>query len=473
MGTEKDIIVALEFGTSAIRGIAGRKKADGTVQILGIEQEKAADSIQKGVIYNIDKTTQAICNIVDRLNEKLDTCVKKAYVGLSGQSLHTASNFISRNLEMKVKITPELVDNLMDNNRATEYTDSEILEVVPQEYNVGNHLVVDPVGIQSDQIEARFMNVVARTTLRENIERCMRNANLEIADIFLSPMALADALLSEGEKRSGCALVDFGAGTTTVSVYNGNLLRHLVVIPLGGNNITNDIANSKEMEFEEAELLKRKNGVAYVAVENDNPRQIPISNERSFDENVLLDIIGAREEEIIANVWYQIENMSDKLLSGIITTGGASQIKDMTEAIKHYAKFERVKAAKSLITLADVAADVISPQGIDTLIALLMHGESSCVTDQNAIVEIPVQDETDLKAKEEEEKKRAVEEEARKLAAEEEARKRAAEEERRRAEEEEAKRKEEEEKKKKENSFGSKLKKVGRWLNDLVDEKEE
>lgn len=380
MGAEKEIIVALEFGTSSIRGIAGKKKPDGTIQILDIEQERTTDAIQRGVIYNIDKTTQAITNIVTRLGENLNIHIRRAYVGIGGQSLHSDGNFISRGLEMKVKITPELVDNLMDNNRATQYTDAQILDVVPQEYVVGNRTIADPVGIQSDQIEARFLNIVAKNTLVENIQKCMRMAGIEIADMFIAPMTLADVLLSDSEKRSGCAMVDFGAGTTTVAVYNGNLLRHLVVIPLGGNNITNDIATAHQMEFEEAEGLKRKYGIAYVAAESDTPQQLSISNERTLSENELQNIIGARQEEIIANVWHQIENVSNTLLSGIIITGAAAQLRDMPEAIKHFTKFQRVKMAKSLITTVDVGSGVTAPQGnsCDTLIALLMHGDTNC-----------------------------------------------------------------------------------------------
>ncbi len=380
MGAEKEIIVALEFGTSSIRGIAGKKKPDGTIQILDIEQERTTDAIQRGVIYNIDKTTQAITNIVTRLGENQNIHIRRAYVGIGGQSLHSDGNFISRGLEMKVKITPELADNLMDNNRATQYTDAQILDVVPQEYVVGNRTIADPVGIQSDQIEARFLNIVAKNTLVENIQKCMRMAGIEIADMFIAPMTLADVLLSDSEKRSGCAMVDFGAGTTTVAVYNGNLLRHLVVIPLGGNNITNDIATAHQMEFEEAEGLKRKYGIAYVAAESDTPQQLSISNERTLSENELQNIIGARQEEIIANVWHQIENVSNTLLSGIIITGAAAQLRDMPEAIKHFTKFQRVKVAKSLITTVDVGAGVTAPQGnsCDTLIALLMHGDTNC-----------------------------------------------------------------------------------------------
>lgn len=380
MTTEKEIIVALEFGSSAIRGIAGHRELDGSMSILAIEQELTSDSVRKGVIYNIDKTTQAISRIINRINEKLDIYVTRAYVGLSGQSLHTASNFVSRQLDTKVKITADLMDSLMDSNSATTYTDSEILDVAPQEYRVDNRSVQDPIGVQCEHIEARYMNVVAKNMLQENIVKCMQGAGIEIVDILISPLALADSMLNDSEKRSGCALVDFGADTTTVSVFSGNLLRHLVVIPLGGNNITSDIATSQQMEIEEAEQLKRKNGIAYVASDSDTPHIFPISNERTLNENELQNIIGARQEEIIQNVWNQISSMSEKLLSGIIITGGASQLRDMAEAIKHHTRFPKVKAAKALVASTEVAAGVTTPQGgsVDVLIALLMHGDVDC-----------------------------------------------------------------------------------------------
>ena len=380
MGADKEIIVVLEFGTSAIRGIAGRRKADGTVQILGFEQECITDAIQRGIIYNIDKTTQAISNIADRLNKRLNVCIRQAYVGIGGQSLHSVENIISRELEAKVKITQELIDNLKDNNRTTQYPDSRILDVIPQEYTIGNRSITDPIGVQTDQIEARFLNVIARNALWDNIHKCMKQANIDIVDILIAPLELADAMLTDSEKRSGCALVDFGAGTTTVTIYHGNLLRHLAVIPLGGQNINNDIISIHQLEPDEAETLKRKYGVAYVSTESDKPQQLAISNDRKLSENELLNIIGARQEEIILNVWNQIKLMSDKLLAGIILTGGAAQLKDMSSAVIHFTEFQKVKSAKSLVTVAEVSAGVTTPQGnsIDTLIAMLMHGDTNC-----------------------------------------------------------------------------------------------
>ena len=167
------------------------------------------------------------------------------------------------------------------------------------------------------------------------------------------------------------------------------ILQYLTGPALGAviGYITNDIAASHQLEYEEAETLKRKHGIAYVAADSDNPQMLPISNDRTLSENTLQNIIGARQEEIIMNVWHQIENVSEKLLAGIIITGGASQLKDMPEAIKHFTHFQKVKTAKSLITTSDVGSGVNAPQGnsIETLIALLMHGTSNCIAEEEPV----------------------------------------------------------------------------------------
>ena len=417
MEAKNDIIVALEFGTSSIRGIAGRKRQDGSVQILGLEKEDALDSIQKGVIYNIDRTTLAIHNIVARLSDKLGVTITRAYVGLAGQSLHTEPNTNKRNMETTVKVTPELIDNMLDINRQTQYAGAEILDVVVQEYLVGQKPTTDPVGIQCDSIEARFLNIVAKTSLRENIERCMRNANVAIADLTISPLALADALLTPTEKRSGCALVDFGAGTTIISYYKENILRKLVVLPLGGDTITGDIMNMLQVDQEEAERLKRKYGLAYSPTLVEQPKQIAISSDRVADENQLLGIIAARQEEIVLNVGNQLKDFIPNMLSGIIITGGAAQMGDMITAITQLTKITRVKNARSLIVSAEVADGVNAPQGtsLDTLIALLVKGEVSCTEVPEAVEEKPADEEVKKTEDEQKEAEKQEEEKAKEI----------------------------------------------------------
>ncbi|MBO4840643.1 MAG: cell division protein FtsA [Bacteroidaceae bacterium] len=384
MGAEKDIIVAVELGSTAIRAIAGKREPDGTMRILAIAQEETTDSIRKGLVDNIDKTTQAISHVVKKINEELGIYVTRVFVGLSGQSLRTMENKVPYQFAGNTIITNDVIDQLKEINNDVIYPHAKIHDVIPQEYRIGNRNVQDPVGMQCEHIEARFINVVARTGISDNIERCIKNAGLEMADLFISPICLADCLLSANEKRSGCALVDMGADTTTISVYYSNILRHLVVIPLGGNNVTTDIT-TKSIEQGEAEQLKLKYGTAWHENEEEpNKNKIQISFDRTITEDDLSNIIEARYEEIIVNIWAHIEPYKDKLLSGILLTGGASKAKNLTKAIKECTHTDKqIRLAKGLPLNITVAPNVHinEDSNLYTLMALLLKGDQNCAGD--------------------------------------------------------------------------------------------
>ena len=253
----KEFIVAIELGSSKMTGIAGKKNLDGSIQVLAYVKEDASACIRKGVVYNIDKTAQCLTTIVSRLQKQLKTAITQVYVGVGGQSIRSIRNLISKDLPNETLITQDMVIELMDANRNMKYPDQEILDAAVQEYKVDSQFQLDPVGIQCSRIEGNFLNILQRRAFNKNLNKCFETANINIAELYLAPLALADSVLTEAEKRSGCALVDLGSDTTTVSVYSKNLLRHLAVIPLGANNITKDIA-SLQMEESDAEKMKIK-----------------------------------------------------------------------------------------------------------------------------------------------------------------------------------------------------------------------
>ena len=382
MGAEKDIIVAVELGSTAIRGIAGKREPDGTMRILAISQEETKDSIRKGLVDNIDKTTQAISRVVKKINEELGISTKRIFVGLSGQSLRTLENKVPYQFAEKTLIDNKLIDQLKEINNGVVYPQAKIHDVIPQEYRIGNRYIQDPVGMQCEQIEARFVNIVARNGISENVERCVKNAGLEVADLFISPICLADCLLTANEKRSGCALVDIGADTTTISVYYSNILRHLVVIPLGGSNVTTDIS-TKSIEIGEAEQLKLKYGTAWHENEEEpNKNKIQISFGRTITEGELSNITEARYEEIIVNIWAHIKQYNEKLLSGILLTGGASKAKNLAKAITEYTQTDKqIRFAKGLPLNVKLASNVHIPEDSNmyTLMAILLKGDQNCV----------------------------------------------------------------------------------------------
>ena len=215
-----DFIAAIELGSTKITGIAGRKNADGSLQILAYASEYSSDCIRKGAIYNIDKTAQSLALVIKQLEKQLQASIKKAYVGIGGLSVRSVYNVVSKQLGENTKISQSLVDALMQSNKECPLVNQEILAVEPQEYKVGNSLLAAPVGVSADCIEGRYLNIVARHTLKSNIRQCFRQAGYDIADYLLAPAVTANVILTNNEKRSGCALIDLGAETTTVSVYN-------------------------------------------------------------------------------------------------------------------------------------------------------------------------------------------------------------------------------------------------------------
>lgn len=377
----KDFIVAIELGSSKVTGIAGRKNLDGSISVLAVVKEESSSFIRKGVVYNIDKTALCISSIIKKLTNQLKTEITQVYVGVGGQSIRSVRNVISKELPPATKVTQEMIIELMDANSAMKYPEQEILDVAQQEYKVDAQYQTDPVGIQCSHIEGDFLNILQRNTFYKNLNKCFETINVNVAEMYIAPIALADSILTEAEKRSGCALVDMGADTTTVSVYSKNILRHLAVIPLGSNNITKDIA-SLQMEEADAEKMKLKYASAFTDnADIDNDLQLPIDAERSVDSRKFIEIVESRLEEIIANVWYQVPaEYSDKLLGGLILTGGGSNLKDIDKAFYNHTHIDKIRIAKFVTqTVTSTNADINAKNGMmNTILGLLIKGDRNC-----------------------------------------------------------------------------------------------
>ena len=381
----KDFIVAIELGSSKVTGIAGRKNLDGSISVLAVVKEESSSFIRKGVVYNIDKTALCISSIIKKLTNQLKTDITQVYVGVGGQSIRSVRNVIAKDLQPGTKVTQEMIIDLMDANSAMRYPDQEILDVAQQEYRVDSQYQTDPVGIQCSHIEGNFLNILQRNTFYKNLNKCFETINVNVAEMYISPIALADSVLTEAEKRSGCALVDLGADTTTVSVYSKNILRHLAVIPLGSNNITKDIA-SLQMEEADAEKMKLKYASAYTEnADIDNDLQLPIDNDRNVDLRKFIEIVESRLEEIVANVWYQVPaEYSDKLLGGIILTGGGSNMKNIDKAFTNHTHIDKIRIAKFVThSVTSSNSDINAKNGMmNTILGLLIKGDRNCAGDE-------------------------------------------------------------------------------------------
>ena len=376
-----EFIVAIELGSSVFRGIAGKKNLDGSITVQALVKEDATQCIRKGVVNNIDKTATCLKNIVAKLSKTMKQNISHVYVGVGGQSMRSVRNVIVKDLPTETIVDGDIVDGLMDSNRGMDYPDLEILNVVTQEYKVGNQYVVDPVGIKGTRLEGNFLKIAQRKLFYSNLNEAFDKAGIAIAEIFPAPLVLADNVLTESEKRGGCVLVDLGADTTTVSVYHKSLLRHLAVIPLGGKNVTKDITALK-MEEREAELLKLKHGSAYTEIADMDPAlTYSIDGERTIESKQLIELVEARVEEIVQNVWHQVPaEYVSKLLGGIILTGGGSNMKNIELAFKKYTHMDKIRKARfvNLAIKSNIADINKHDTTLNTIISLLAKGDMNC-----------------------------------------------------------------------------------------------
>ena len=377
----KEFIVAIELGSSKMTGIAGQKNLDGSITVLSVVKEDSSSFIRKGYVYNIDKTAQCLTNIIKKLENQLKTEILQVYVGVGGQSIRSVRNIVAKDLPADTRITQDMVIELMDANRNMKYQDQEILDAAVQEYKVDSQYQLDPVGIQASHLEGNFLNILERKTFYRNLNKCFEVAGINVAEMYLAPLALADAVLTEAEKRSGCALVDIGSDTTTVSVYSKNILRHLAVIPLGSNNITKDIA-TLQMEESDAERMKLKYASAYTDNNDiDSNLKYSIDQERQVESRKFIEIVEGRLEEIIENVWYQIPSeYYDKLLGGIILTGGGSNMSNIEQAFMNHTHVEKIRTAKFVThTINATQEDIKAKDGkMNTVLGLLAKGDMNC-----------------------------------------------------------------------------------------------
>ena len=381
----KEIIATLDIGSSKITIAGGKKDSNGMVSIAAIEKESTNSSVRRGRIYNVSDISNKIQLLSDRLNEKLNDKIAKIYVGVNGQSLRTETYFVSRQIGGAV-VDEQLLASLREQCEAYQPDEiSEVLDVVSLEYFLDGKPEKNPIGVSCDKIEVRYQLILGNHSIKLNLINCVtKNSEIEIAGYFIGPIATATAVLSDSEKNLGCALIEFGADITYLSVYKAGLLKYLISIPLGGNAITKDICDLKILE-EEAENLKITYGTALVELEDENNpvKNIKLQNSsiKEIDAEQLNDVIEARTDEIIANIknLLEINNLSDCLENGIIITGGMAALKNLDKSIE--------KKLNKKVRVAHVKRELLDEDsltfgkifGNEATIGLLSLGTKNCV----------------------------------------------------------------------------------------------
>ncbi len=381
--TTKESIAAIEIGSSKIAGMVGRRDSGGNLEVLAYATENSSSFIRKGIVFNIDKAVIGLKSIIDNLEKSLEgQTISKVYVSICGQSFRSLKNVISRDLSENVSITEEMVDSICEENRAIKLVDMDIFDVIPQGYHIGTISEMDPVGVIGNRIEGCFLNIVGRSIIRKNLERCFSDARIKIADDpDITSTITARYVLTESERRLGCALIDFGADTTTVSIYHKNILRFLSVIPIGSSSITHDLM-SLNIDENEAEELKVHYGSATLEISKDEEEIIHLNEENhSVRLSEINNIVEARAMEIIANVWNQIQlsGYTNRLGSGLIFTGGGSNLRNLSTAFCKYIKRNPKIRTASLVYEPSISGLTIPSDGtINALIGLTLGGRENC-----------------------------------------------------------------------------------------------
>ncbi len=386
---ENKYIVAIELGSSKIAGIVGTKANDGNIKILAYAQKESISFIRKGVVFNIDQTVAALLDIKKQLEETIDRPISRAYVGICGLSTHSKLRVISRHFMEETRITAEIEEGITKENVNQSQTEEDILDVITQEYRIGNTTQTEPIGALTTLIEGNFLNIVARPSIRKHMQRCFEQAGIQVIEFIVSPQATATTALAAAETRSGCALVDVGAETTTVSVFKSNLLRYLSVIPIGSASITRDLCTPTPLEEEEAEDIKRKYGTALFMPHNEHAEtekeviDIPLTNSRSLSSKTVALYTSARAEEILTNAWQQIKNSGydGELLGGIILTGGGSNLNKMEEAMQAISQIKPCRLASSIrssIKFSGAYPSNAKDGACLTILGLLTCGNEEC-----------------------------------------------------------------------------------------------
>ena len=374
-----DLVVAIELGSSKIAGAVGRKCADGGLQVLAYAAEPVLGFVRRGVVYNIDQTAQCLSNLINRLEPELGNyTIEQVYVGVGGYTLHSERNTVVRTFEEETRVADAMVDEMEEENAVKQYPGYGMLMMVSQEYKIGNNLLNDPVGVNCTLVEGNYLNILARTSVMHNIAKSFEIAKINIADTAIPPLAVANVLLSDSERRQGCVLLDFGADTTTISIYKGGILRFLTVIPMGGQSITRDLC-SLHLDEEEAERLKREYGLI---PPTSSDEAIVLDEGRSVGLRKVYEVIDARFEEIILNVCHQIEVSGydeNQLLGGVVCCGGGIYLKGFQSAIEKKKQFSKVRLAYNTVPKVEwntMEHPENGTQGV--LVGLLMSGTENC-----------------------------------------------------------------------------------------------
>ncbi|MEZ5536978.1 MAG: cell division protein FtsA [Thiolinea sp.] len=334
---EQNTIVALDIGTSKVVALVGAITDEGTLEIIGIGSYPSR-GLKKGVVVNIESTIQSIQRAVEEAELMSGMQIESVYVGIAGSHVRSLNSHGIVAIKDK-EVTAFDVDRVMDAARAVAIpADQRILHVLPQEYVIDQQEGIrEPIGMSGVRLEARVHLVTAAHSAAQNIVKCVERCGLRVEDIILEQVASSYAVLEDDEKELGVCLVDIGGGTSDIAVFLNGSIHHTAVIPIAGDQVTNDIAVAVRTPTPHAERIKVSYGTALrQLVEEEEFVEVPGVGERearSLSTQTLASVIEPRYEELFSLVLQELRRSGyeERIGAGIVLTGGTSKMNGVVE----------------------------------------------------------------------------------------------------------------------------------------------
>ena len=373
---DNELIAGLDLGTTKVCAIVGELVDDG-VDVIGIGSVPSK-GLKKGVVVNIESTVQAIKSAIEQAETMAGCEIGNVYAGIAGSHVRGLNKEGVAAIHDR-EVDESDVERVLEQSKAIPLPgDRQVIHVLPQEYLVDDQDgITRPVGMNGVRLEVRVHLVTAATTSVQNIIKCCERCDLKVAEIVLEPLASAEAVLSEDEKEIGVAVIDIGGGTTDILVYVGGAPVHTSVIPVGGLNLTSDIAQGLRTPLAEAERIKIKYGCAATSmIEPGETIEVPSVGGRAprqHPREMLTQIIEPRVEEIFSAVHHELceAGYIERLGAGVVLCGGSTLLDGMPDLAEEILRMPVRRA--SPIGVGGLA-DVVKSPAYATAVGLLKYG---------------------------------------------------------------------------------------------------
>ncbi|MCL6415907.1 cell division protein FtsA [Aestuariirhabdus sp. Z084] len=374
------MVVGLDIGTSKVVAIVGEMSEEGRVEVVGIGSHPSR-GMKKGVVVNIESTVQSIQRAVEEAELMAGCQIHSVYAGIAGnhiRSLNSHGIVAIRDRE----VTQADIERVIDAAKAVAIpADQKILHVLPQEYVIDEQEgVKEPLGMSGVRLEAKVHLVTCAVNAAQNIEKCVRRCGLEVEDVILEQLASSSAVLTDDEKELGVCMVDLGGGTTDIAIFTEGSIRHTAVIPIAGDQVTNDIAMALRTPTKHAEELKIRYACALTQLAGaEETIQVPGVGERpprNLTRQALAEVVEPRYDELFTLVQAELRRsgFEDLIPAGIVMTGGTAKMEGVVELAEEiFHKQVRLAVPQDVMGLSDVVRNPIYSTGVGLLLNGFQH----------------------------------------------------------------------------------------------------